>query len=241
MKPVLRLILLTLAAFLGSLFASPEAEAFGWKTAPGDEVRQHGDGTPEAWPQAEERWVPAGSRAEQFFSGTLEDAGENGPSAREQCRINGWLNYDTTSGCTVAARNPVTPEIYQASLRRFNTPNTTAAGRWEIANTGRYNYTVTGGGTKLDVDGIIGTTIQEAKFISNPGSSPFIRGSKVPDFLRRKIVGQVDDEFARMSRIIADPSNPLRDVEVIINNPAAERFFLDMLVKHGLNGRVIIR
>jgi len=75
MKPVLRLILLTLAAFLGSLFASPEAEAFGWKTAPGD-----------------------------FFCGTLEDAGENDPSAREQCRINGWLNYDTTSGCTVAAR-----------------------------------------------------------------------------------------------------------------------------------------
>lgn len=112
MKPVLRLLLLTLPAFFGSLFASPEAEAVGWKTAPGDEVRQHGDGTPEAWPQAEERWVPAGNRAEHFFLGTLEDAGENGPSAREQCRINGWLNYDTTSGCTVAARTPnVTKEV----------------------------------------------------------------------------------------------------------------------------------
>lgn len=40
-----------------------------------------------------------------FFLGTVEDAGENGPSAREQCRINGWLNYDTASGCTVAANN----------------------------------------------------------------------------------------------------------------------------------------
>jgi len=74
MKPVLRLLLLTLSAFLGSLFASQEAEAVGWKTAPGE-----------------------------IFCGTLEDAGENGPSAREQCRINGWLNYDTASGCTVAA------------------------------------------------------------------------------------------------------------------------------------------
>jgi hypothetical protein len=36
-----------------------------------------------------------------------------------------------------------------------------------IANTGQYNRTVIGGGTKLDVDGIIGTKIQEAKFISN--------------------------------------------------------------------------
>jgi len=69
-------------------------------------VQQHEDGTPQAWAKAEERWVPSGNRAEQFFSETLEDAGENGPSAREQCRINGWLNYDTTSGCTVAARNP---------------------------------------------------------------------------------------------------------------------------------------
>lgn len=149
--------------------------------------------------------------------------------------------YSDFGRSSLAPKSGVTQEIYQASLRRFNTPNTAAAGRWEIANTGRYNYTVTGGGTKLDVDGIIGTTIQEAKFISNPGSSSFIPGSKVPDFLRTKIVGVVDDEFARMSRIIADPSNPLRDVEVIINNPSAERLFLDMLTKHGLNGRVIIR
>ncbi|TVR51318.1 MAG: hypothetical protein EA425_07355, partial [Puniceicoccaceae bacterium] len=76
MNPVLRLLLLTLAAFLGSLFASPDAQAVSWKTAP-----------------------------DEIFSGTLENAGENGPSAREQCRINGWLNYDTTSEYTVAARN----------------------------------------------------------------------------------------------------------------------------------------
>lgn len=77
MKPVLRLLLLTLAAFLGSLFASPDAEAISWKTAP-----------------------------DEIFSGTVENAGENGPSAREQCRINGWLNYDTASEYTVAARTP---------------------------------------------------------------------------------------------------------------------------------------
>jgi len=91
MKPVLRLLLLTLAAFLGSLSASPEAEAVGWKTAP-----------------------------DEIFCGTLEDAGENGPSAREQCRINGWLNYDTASGCTVAAN---TTKALPAPKVRGN-PNT---------------------------------------------------------------------------------------------------------------------
>jgi hypothetical protein len=75
MQYLLRLLLLTLAAFLGSLFASPE--------------RRPSAGKPH-------RMI--------FFSETLKDAGENGPSAREQCRINDWLNYDTTPGCTDAAR-----------------------------------------------------------------------------------------------------------------------------------------
>ena len=37
-----------------------------------------------------------------FFCGTLVPAGQNDLGTREQCRINGWLNYDTTSGYTVA-------------------------------------------------------------------------------------------------------------------------------------------
>jgi len=94
MKPVLRLLLLTLVAFLGSLFASPDAQAFSWKTAP-----------------------------DEIFSGTLEDAQQNGPSAREQCRINGWLNYDTASGYTDAARN-ITPEV-----RALSEANITGNGR----------------------------------------------------------------------------------------------------------------
>lgn len=130
----------------------------------------------------------------------------------------------------------VSPEVFKASLRRFDTPSTTAAGRWEIANTGRYNYTVTGGGTKLDVDGIMGTTIQEAKFITgNPANSPFVKGA--PSF----IINKVDDEFARMSKIIADPSNPLTSVEVIVNHADAVPFFSGLLKKHGLNGRIVVR
>ena len=82
---------------------------------------------------------------------------------------------------------------------------------------------------------------QESKFVINAKSSPFIPGSSAPDFIRQKIVGVVDDEFARMAKIIADPSNPLRDVEVIVSDPAANPFFIDLMKKHGLNGRIINR
>lgn len=155
--------------------------------------------------------------------------------ARSSQRTKKALN-DAAHKVKPAANTGVDPDIYKASLRRFDTPNTTAAGQWEIANTGRYNYTVTGGGTKLDVDGIIGTTIQEAKFIKgNPANSPFVKGK--PTF----IIDKVDDEFSRMSKIIADPSNPLTDVEVIINHADAKPFFIEMLKKHGLNGRIVVR
>ncbi len=62
---------------------------------------------------------------DEFFSGTLEDAQQNGPSAREQCRINGWLNYDTASGYTIAAKTFA--EVYLAA--RFYAPVSVAC-RW---------------------------------------------------------------------------------------------------------------
>jgi hypothetical protein len=37
-----------------------------------------------------------------FFLGTLDCAGLDGLGTRNPCRENGWLNYDTLSGCSVA-------------------------------------------------------------------------------------------------------------------------------------------
>jgi hypothetical protein len=45
----------------------------------------------------------------------------------------------------------------------------------------------------------------------------------------------------RMSKIIKDPSNPLTDVEVIVNDPRANEFFLNLLKKYNINGRIINR
>jgi hypothetical protein len=139
------------------------------------------------------------------------------------------------------AAKSVSPEVYKMSLRTKVTPGGTPAGAWEIANTGGKNYLLEGGGAQLWADGVMGTTIQEAKFIGNASRSPFIAGSDMPDVIRARIVGVVDDEFARMAKIIADPSNPMKNVEVIVSDPAANRFFIDMLKTHGLDGRVINR
>ena len=43
-----------------------------------------------------------GNHAGGFFLGTLDCNEENKPSTRNLCRENGWLNYDTLSGCSVA-------------------------------------------------------------------------------------------------------------------------------------------
>jgi hypothetical protein len=46
-----------------------------------------------------------GNHAGGFFLGTLDCTEENKPSTRNLCRENGWLNYDTLSGCSVATNN----------------------------------------------------------------------------------------------------------------------------------------
>ena len=43
-----------------------------------------------------------GNHAGGFFLGTLDCTEENNSSTHNLCRKNGWLNYDTLSGCSVA-------------------------------------------------------------------------------------------------------------------------------------------
>ena len=133
------------------------------------------------------------------------------------------------------------PEVFKMSLRTMPTPMGSPANLFEIANTGTLNYQIKAGGVEFWADGIIGTTIQESKFLANAERSPFILESNIPQFLRNKILGDVDGEFARMARIIADPTNPLMNVEIITNDPRANQFFLDLLKKHCIDGRVINR
>jgi hypothetical protein len=59
------------------------------------------------------------------------------------------------------------PEVYKMSLPTVRTPTTAADNLYEIANTGPLNYQIKAGGVELWADGIMGKTIQEAKFVGN--------------------------------------------------------------------------
>jgi hypothetical protein len=81
----------------------------------------------------------------------------------------------------------------------------------------------------------------ECKFIILPGRSPFIEGSKIPNFIRDKIVNRVADEFSRYAAVINDPNTPINALEVIINEPSAAPFFQELLRQHRIPGRVFYK
>lgn len=130
---------------------------------------------------------------------------------------------------------------YIASLPTRPAVGSGASQAFQIANAGPAEYLISGGGTKLWADGIESSTILESKFVGNPGSSPFIPDSSIPDAIRASILDQVEDEFSRMSQVIADPSNPLSSVRVITNDPAANAYFQSLLDKYELKGEVVNR
>ena len=137
--------------------------------------------------------------------------------------------------------NVPSPEVFKMSLPTIPTPARSPNDFYEIANTGTVNYLLEGGGVVFRADGIAGSTILEAKFVTNLPRSPFIANSACPLEIRNFVHSDVDWEFCRMARIIADPSNPLKNVEIIVNEPAANQYFIDLLKKYNLNGRVINR
>jgi hypothetical protein len=81
----------------------------------------------------------------------------------------------------------------------------------------------------------------DAKFIGNPDRSPFISGSKIPDFIRSKITAKLDDEFGRYAAVINDPSNPLTGLRVITNHSGAVPYFQGLMQQHGIPGSVVVR
>jgi RHS repeat-associated protein len=129
------------------------------------------------------------------------------------------------------------------TLPQKKTPTTTPNDRYEVAQTGEQNYLVSGGGEKIWADGLdsASTSVLEAKFIADPARSPFVAGSSVPEFIRTKIVAEVTDEFRRYGAVVADPSNPLTQVQVIVNDAAAAPFFADLMRRLEIPGHVVVR
>jgi hypothetical protein len=80
----------------------------------------------------------------------------------------------------------------------------------------------------------------DAKYVSNPGRSPFVPGGKVPDFIQAKIDAKMNDEFSRYAAVINDPGNPLVGLRVITNEPGAVPYFTDLMQQHGIPGSVVV-
>ena len=131
---------------------------------------------------------------------------------------------------------------YRMSLRRIPALRGKPEREWEFANTAGYNLVIRGNGLEYRADDVVGDTVVEVKYIGNPRRSPFVEGSEIPDRIRRKILdAKIERAFRRIASIIRDDSNPLAKIEVVINDSSAEPYFIDLLKRIGLNGRVIVR
>jgi hypothetical protein len=127
---------------------------------------------------------------------------------------------------------------FVAGLARKATPTTKAANQYEIKHTGPYNYTVSGGGATLDIDGYRGSTILEAKHVAKPTESPYVPDSLCPDAVRKKVLNDVREELNRARAIIESGTTPFTSVEIITNSPEAKKAFEAMLREASVPGTV---
>jgi hypothetical protein len=129
---------------------------------------------------------------------------------------------------------------YVKTLRRTKTPTKTAANQYEIKHTGPYNYTISGGGESVAIDGYRGSTILEAKFVGRPSASPYVPGSSIPDQIRREILRDVRNQLRRMRTVIESGSTPFTSVEIITNSVEAKGLFEALMKEVNLTGTVRI-
>lgn len=134
-----------------------------------------------------------------------------------------------------------TVDEFVAKLPRSSTPTTTAANQYEIKHTGAYNYTVSGGGAKFDIDGYRSSTILDTKHVGNPRKSPYVPGSSCPEAVRSKILNETRDELVRARKIFESGSTPFKSIEIITNSPDAKRFFEGLLKEMRVPGSVQVK
>jgi hypothetical protein len=98
------------------------------------------------------------------------------------------------------------------------------------------------GGEEIWADGINFQTGQllEAKYIENPANSPYVSDSKIPPFIRTKVVNDVENEFRRYAAVINDPTTPVLELQVIVNIEEAVPFFEGLLLQFQLPGSVVV-
>jgi hypothetical protein len=144
---------------------------------------------------------------------------------------------------TKAPHNKEAFEEWSKGLEKKTTPINTDKDRYEVKHTGPDNFRVKGGGEKVWADGIRSDDgfALDTKHVGNPKQSPFIEGSKTPDFVRENTYKQIDDEFRRYGAVINDAKTPIQGLEVITNHADAVIYFEKLMLKHNIPGRVIVK
>ncbi len=136
--------------------------------------------------------------------------------------------------------NPV--ENWIRDFPKRPTPTYSQRYQFQIRHCGTEEIRVRDGGEEIWADGINFQTRQllEAKFIENPANSPYVSNSKIPPFIRTKVVNEVENEFRRYAAVINDSETPVLELQVIVNIEAAVPFFESLLFQFKLPGSVVV-
>lgn len=132
----------------------------------------------------------------------------------------------------------------------MNSSKSTDAAQYEVRQTGPENIRLetgatdsTGAAETLDIDGFSteNGNFLEAKYVGKAERSPYVQGSRMPAPIRAKIDASVEKDFARYGRLIENSGNPGRALTMITNDERAVPYFVDMLNKLGIRGRVVVQ
>ncbi|WP_395292956.1 ricin-type beta-trefoil lectin domain protein [Kitasatospora hibisci] len=202
------------------------------------------------WDQTDHKWVPAGSLVKGHRLTTTTGESVTVTAVRmvhNEARMYNLTVADLHTYYVLAGNTPVLvhntcPTAYKLSLDPGAPKGSGANQAYQIRVVGSTEYHATGGGTQVWADGLDANTSEllDAKYVGNPGRSPFVPGGKVPGFIQAKIDAKMDDEFSRYAAVINDPGNPLVGLRVITNESGAVPYFTGLMQKHGVPGRVVV-
>lgn len=126
-------------------------------------------------------------------------------------------------------------------VKKQKTPTATRRNLFEIKYTGEENFLIVGGGQQFWADGVENRTVLEVKLVLDLRKSPYILGSKTPEYVRANVIAEARSEFERIALILKDDNNPLTELRVIVNEPKAAPFFESLLNEFQIYGEVVIK
>jgi|GEM_PF-4835763 len=143
--------------------------------------------------------------------------------------------------CHGAAHIPHRPQVTLQEFNAWESTLETRGANYGSQGAQTYQHAVTGStqefklttpdGTKIWADGVsynpkTGGAAVEVKYVDNPGGSSVYEGS-APQFVIDGALGGeygFDKEILRYAQVIADPTNPLERLDLVVSTDAAKNF-----------------